>query len=185
MYRCASHSSHAPTDQNWLVGCRDCLVDQYSASTDFFRPKHVYESGDEIRPGITQFVQDPRSSVVTIESSGEKFRLDSPFGFISHWLSSGRADLKWNTRHQTPNILVSQVDYGVAGSGTTAMGRFTSDVTGVLIAKALTSDAHPYPVNPGAVAWHLTDWPSTCACGAKAPQNAIQCLACTQRSEHA
>jgi hypothetical protein len=134
-----------------------------------------------IKPGVTQFAQDPRSSVVTIESSGEQFRLDSARAFISHWLSSERAELKWNTRHQTPNILISHANYGVTGSGTTAIGRFTSNLTGVLIAKALGPDSHPYPVNPGAVASDVTDWPWRCPCGAKAPYNTNQCLACAQR----
>lgn len=178
MYTCGSYSSHAPTNQNWLVGCRDCLVERYSNSTDFFRSKHVYGAGSPIVPGVTQFVQDPRTSVVTIQSTGEQFVLDSPRDFISHWLSSGRAELKWSTRHRTPNVLVSHVDYGVTGSGTTAVGRFTSDVTGVLVAKALGPDAHPYPVTPGAVASDLTDWPWRCSCGAKAPQGMTKCLGC-------
>jgi len=180
VYICSKHSSHSPTDQNWLVGCRDCLVGQYSDSTDFFRRKHVYDQGDAIQPGVTQFVDDPRTSVITIESSGEEFRLDSPQAFISHWLSSDRAELTWNTRHNTPNILVRQVDHGMTGSGTTAIGRFTSNVTGVLVAKALGSDAHPYPVTPGVVSSDLTDWPWRCPCGAKAPPDQSECLVCAQ-----
>ena len=181
-YSCTSHSSHSATDQRWLVGCRDCLVEQYSESTDFFRPKHVYQTGDPVVPGITQFVMDPRRSMVTIESTGESFVLDSASDFIAHWLSSDRADLMWSPRHNSPNILVREADYGVTGSGTTMIGKFTSDLTGVLVAKAL-ADAHPFPVNPGEVAGYLVTWPWVCGCGAKAPEGEAVCLACSQRAD--
>jgi hypothetical protein len=180
-YSCTSHGTHARTDQRWLVGCRDCLVLRYSASTDFFRPKHVYAPGDPIEPGVTQFVMDPRTSTVTIESTGEQFVLDSANDFIGHWLSSGRAELMWHPRHQAPNILIRDVGYGVTGSGTTMVGQFTSDLTGILIAKAMT-DPHPYPVNPGLAAGYLTAWPWVCGCGAKAPEGQTVCLACRQSS---
>ena len=180
-YSCTSHSTHAPTDQRWLVGCRDCLVRNYSESTDFFRPKHVYKRGDPIVPSVTQFVLDPRTSTVTIESTGEKFVLDSSSDFVDHWLSSGRAELMWNREHGSPNILVRQVDYGITGSGTTMVGKFTSNLTGILVAKAFT-EAHPFPVNPGDAVAYLSLWPWVCGCGAKAPEGQAVCLACRQRS---
>ena len=179
LYNCTSHSSHAPTDQRWIVGCRDCLVERYSRSTDFFRPKHVYDEGDPIVPGVTQFRMDPQNSIVTIQSSGEQFVLDSSSDFIGHWLSSGRAELMWNQKHRSANLLVRQVDYGVTGSGTTMVGEFTSDLTGILVAKAL-ADAHPFPVNPGEAAEYLSSWQWVCGCGAKAPEGSSTCLACQQ-----
>ena len=181
LYSCTSHSTHAPTDQRWLVGCRDCLVEEYSGSTDFFRQKHLNDPAFPPVPGATRFIPDPRTSRVTIESSGEEFLLDSPKAFIEHWMSSERASLKWNTRHNTPNVLVPEVGYGVTGSGTTVLGTHSSQVTGLLVAKAFSSDAHPYPVNPGLAASDLSDWLWKCDCGALAPQGALQCLACQQR----
>jgi len=180
VYNCTASSSHAPTDQRFLIGCRDCLIEQYSNSTDFFRTKHVYEEGDEIRPGVSQFIIDPRSSDVTIKSTGDTFTLDSAQDFITHWLSTGRCDLMWNTRHRTANILVREVGYGETGSGTTAAGKFTRNYTGVMIAKALSSDAHPYPVDPTKVTADLEKWTWICECGAKAPVGKSICHACLQ-----
>lgn len=182
-YSCTSHTSHSPTNQGWIVGCRDCLVDEYAESTGFFRPKHLPDPDAFPVDGATRFLPDPTNSCVTIESTGEQFVLDSPRDFIDYWMSSGRASLMWNQRHNTPNILVSQVDYGVTGSGTTTLGVFSSDVTGLVVAKALGADAHPYPVDPGFAAKDLTDWPWRCSCGALAPQGTARCLACQQAHE--
>lgn len=107
--------------------------------------------------------------------------LDSPRAFIGHWMSSERASLKWNTRHGTPNVLVHEVGYGVTGSGTTVVGTHTSQVTGLVVAKAFSSEAHPYPVNPGLAVRDLTDWRWRCTCGSFAPQGSSECLACQQR----
>ncbi len=183
VYHCTESSSHAPTDQQWIVGCRECLIEQYCNSTDFFRPKHIYEEDDESRPGISQFIMNPQSSVVTIETTGDSFVLNSAQDFITHWLSTGRCELLWNNRHQTPNILVREVGYGKTGSGTTAIGRFTREYTGVLIAKALAPDAHPYPVDPKVATADLQTWPWKCHCGAKAPVAQSVCLACAQSAQ--
>jgi len=72
----------------------------------------------------------------------------------------------------------------VLGSGGSIPGApFTSDLTGVLVAKAFESDAHPYPVNPGGEAVNdLEPWPWKCSCGALAPRGTTRCLACGQSS---
>jgi len=183
VYNCTATSSHIPTDQRSIVGCRDCIIEEYSNSTDFFRSKHVYKDGDEITPGISQFLIDPQSNIVTIQSTGDTFILDSAQDFITHWLSSGRSELLWNTRHKSPNILVSIVDYGETGSGTTTKGKFTREYTGVIIAKALSSDAHPYPVDPTIATADLQPWPWVCECGAKAPVDESTCYSCVQSSQ--
>lgn len=100
---------------------------------------------------------------------------------VLYRVPTSRCSLKWNQRHQSANLLVTNAGYGVTGSGTTMVGKFTSNLTGVLVAKALGPDAHPYPVNPGNAAQYLTEWPWRCSCGALAPQNTTRCLSCQQK----
>ena len=179
LYHCPVDPAHAPTDQRYWVGCRQCAIAGYASSTSFFTPKHVYSDGDPIRPGISSFTYNPSTHSLTIASSGETVILDSASGFIDHWIHPSRGSLKWNTKHQSANWLARQVDYGVTGSGTTMVGKFTSELTGVLVAKADDPDAHAYPVNPyGQAVRDLVDWPWTCACGACAPRGSARCLAC-------
>jgi hypothetical protein len=157
------------------------MIEQYSRSTGFFTRKHTYQPGDPIQPGISYFTYDPSEHALSIASTGETVVLDSSSDFVSHWLESSRASLMWNAKYGTANILVPEVGYGVTGSGTTMVGRFTSDLTGLLVADAL-DNAHVFPVNPGGQAVRdLVPWPHVCSCGAMTPPGSRRCLSCEQR----
>lgn len=182
-YNCKSSTSHQPTDQNHWIGCLNCAIEQYSESTDFFREKHLYQPGDEIKMGVSYFTYDPSDHSLSIASTGETVILDDEAKFIQHWLDPARGELKWNEQHQSANWLTRKVAYGVTGSGSTKAGEFTSELTGILVAKARDPDAHPYPVNPsGPAVQYLVDWPWRCRdCGAKAPEHTGACLGCQQK----
>jgi len=158
------------------------MVEQYSRSTGFFTRKHLYQPGDPIQPGLSYFTYDPSAHTLSIASTGETVVLDSSSDFVSHWLDPSRASVMWNSKYRTANIVVPEVGYGVTGSGTTMAGRFTSALTGLLVADAL-GDAHAFPVDPGGQAVHdLVPWPHVCACGAMKAPGSRPCLACQQRA---
>lgn len=179
-YSCSSSTAHEPTDQGEMIGCRDCRVDQFAGSTGFFRSKHIYEEGDPQTPEVSYFTYDPSDHSLSIATTGETVILDDAEDFIRHWLTRG--DLYWNEKHQSANWLTPQVEYGVTGSGTTKVGEFTSDLSGVLVAKLFEPDAHPYPVDPeGQAVKDLEAWPWMCSCGGKAPRGESVCLGCRQK----
>lgn len=183
LYRCAVNSAHAPTDPRSWIGCRQCWVEQQAASTGFFTPKHVYKAGDPIRQWASAFTYNPSKHSLTIDSTGETATLDSASGFIGYWTDPARGQLYWNTKHRTANWLTPEVGYGVTGSWSTATsGKFTSDVTGILVAGLYSSNPHAYPVSPGHVMRDLQPWPWRCACGAAISQGQTKCLACQQSS---
>jgi len=177
LYHCSIDTSHPPTDQGWLVGCRACRLDQYSASSAFFTAKHL--PGAPSNDYVSSFTYDPSTHSLTFIGQQGRIVLDSPIAFIDHWLDPSRAELLWNSRHSSPNILVREAGYGATGSGTTFLGALSSELTGLQVARALSAEAHAYPVNPGHVKSDLAAWPWRCACSSLAPQGARACLACS------
>ena len=184
-YSCTSHSTHAPTDQSNFVGCRECVIDQYSQSTQFLTEKHIHIEGDEIKPFVSCFTFDHSNHTLTIESTGEAIVLKSLSDFVGHWLKPERGNLHWNQKYGNANWLAHDVGYKT-GSWSTAAGStaFTSDLTGIQVAKFLEPDAHGFPVNPGDphITQDLVAWPFTCACGNRAPENQTRCLVCQMSS---
>jgi hypothetical protein len=174
--RC-SNTSHPPTDQFWLVGCRMCLVEQYASSSSFFSTKHL--PGGSQSPYASCFTYHPSSHSLSFPDSGAIVVVDSQRAFIECWLAESRASLMWNSKHSSANFLVKHVPYGSTGSGTTLVGALHSNLTGLQVGRALDSGAHAYPVNPGFVSSDLTEWPWRCRCGALAPKGASLCLACS------
>ncbi len=179
-YSCTSSTSHPPTNQNHWVGCLTCSIDEWDATTDFFRPKHVHKLGDPIPRYVSKFTYDPANKRLSIDSTGETVTIENKQGFLDHWMESARGELMWNPKHESANYIVRKVGYGLTGSYSTAEGEFTSDVSGVLIAKALT-DAHPFPVNPGRAEADLVSWPWKCQCGAMCMPEQTICLGCRQK----
>ena len=96
-------------------------------------------------------------------------------------MEPSRGDLYWNQKHQSANWLAHDVGYET-GSWSTAPGStaFTSNLTGIQVAKLFEGDGHAFPVNPGDP--HITNdlvaWPHKCVCGNYARPGESTCLVC-------
>ncbi len=184
-YSCASRSTHGPTDQRGFVGCRECVIAKCSNSTQFFTEKHIHAEGNTIQPFVSCFTYNPSNHTLTIESTGDAIVLNSVSDFIGHWLEPERGTLYWNQKYGNANWLSHDAGYET-GSWSTAQGStaFTSNLTGIQVAKLFEPDAHGFPVNPGDphITGDLVAWPWTCTCGNLAPKSQTQCGVCQSSS---
>ncbi len=181
IYRCPLNPSHADTDQNQWPGCRQCWIEAAASNTSRFFDDHLHKPGTPWEPYRSEFTYQQINSTLTFMDSGTTVTIQTPTQWLQYITDPSRSTWKWNTKHNTPNLLVTHVGWGATGSGTTISGSLPSDYTGLLIANAL-QDPHGYPVDPGGYATKdLTSYMWVCSScdGMTQPYN-VFCLPCSK-----